>query len=149
MRVIVTAMAVLAVVVLAAPAFAQDRPNFSGNWLFDASKSELHNVKIASATWTIKQDEDSIHIKQVDGSNGKPIELKCSTDGKECEVSGEKAKASFWYNGPMLVEMETRGDHVVRYRIKMSEDGKTMRIETTQIVPQDNGIDVLVFQKQS
>jgi hypothetical protein len=146
MRVIVTVMALSAV---AALALAQDRPNFTGNWVFDASKSELRNVKLTNATWTIQQaeDEDSIHIKQDDGN--KTIELKCTTDGKDCEVTGEKAKASFWYNGPVLVEMELKSEHAVRYQLKISEDGKTMRVETTQIVPKTDGIDVLVFTKQS
>jgi hypothetical protein len=149
MRMTVTVMSVMVAALLAAPAFAQDRPNFSGAWQFDASKSELHNVKIANGTWTIKQDDTSINISQSDGSNGKPIELKCTTDGKECAINGEKAKASLWYNGAMLVEMETRGDHVIRYRLTISEDGKTMKVETTQIVPQTDGIDVLVFEKHS
>ncbi|MBZ5608756.1 MAG: hypothetical protein LAP38_10885 [Acidobacteriia bacterium] len=149
MRIFVTATTLLVLVLLAAPAVAQDRPNFSGNWQFDASKSELHNLKLANATWTIKQDDSSIDIAENEGGSGRAIELKCTTDGKDCKVSGEKAKASMWYNGPMLVEMETRGDHVVRYRLTMSQDGKTMKVETTQIVPQTDGIDVLVFEKHS
>jgi hypothetical protein len=47
----------------------------------------------------------------------------------------------------MLVEMETRGDHVIRYRFKISDDGKTLRVELTHLVPQLDGIDVLVFGK--
>ncbi len=149
MRMMTAMMAALGTALLAATAFAQDRPNFSGNWRFDASKSELHNLKVSNATWTIKQDDTSIDITQSEGGAAKPVELKCTTDGKDCVVSGEKAKASMWYNGPILVEMETRGDHVVRYRLTMSQDGKTLKVETTQIVPQDNGIDVLVFEKQT
>ena len=48
----------------------------------------------------------------------------------------------------MLVEMETRGDRVTRYRIKASDDGKTLNVEMTHIVPQIDKIDVLVFAKQ-
>ena len=49
----------------------------------------------------------------------------------------------------MLVEMETKGDRITRYRLKLSDDGKTLRVETMSIVPQDNTIDVLVFNKHS
>lgn len=148
MRKASTFAAFLVLALIGAPAIAQDRPNFSGTWQFDASKSELHNLKIANATWLIEEGDNSIHISESEGGKSKKLELKCTTDGKECEAS-DKAKASFWYNGPMLVEMETRGDHVIRYRIKISEDGKSMSVEMTHIVPQLDGIDVLVFAKQS
>ncbi|HMD48972.1 MAG TPA: hypothetical protein VKG79_07735 [Bryobacteraceae bacterium] len=111
----------------------QGKPDFSGTWQLDATKCELHNLKLADATWAIEEAGNSIHLVANEGKN--KTELKCTTDGKECSVSGEKAKASFWYNGPMLVEMQTRG--------------KTLRVETTSIVPQDNAIDVLVFTKHS
>ncbi|HLH00455.1 MAG TPA: hypothetical protein VKX49_29390 [Bryobacteraceae bacterium] len=131
----------------AALANGQDRPNFSGNWQFDASKSELHNLKMSDATWAIQEADNSIHLTL--NESGKAVELKCTTDGKDCNASGEKAKASFWYNGPMLVEMETKGDHVIRYRLKLSDDGKTLRVETTSIVPKEDATDVLVFTKKS
>lgn len=128
-------------------AIAQDKPDFSGTWQLDAAKCELHNLKLADATWAIEEAGNSIHLVANEGRN--KTELKCTTDGKECSFSGEKAKASLWFNGPMLVEMETRGDRVTRYRLKLSDDGKTLRVETTSIVPQDNAIDVLVFNKHS
>jgi hypothetical protein len=118
----------------------------TGNWQFDASKSELRNIKMASATWVIEESENSIHITESEGAKSKKTELKCTTDGKECDTS-DKAKASFWYNGAMLVEMETKGDHVTRYRLTVSEDGKSMKVEMTHIVPQLGGADVLVFSK--
>jgi hypothetical protein len=127
----------------------QDRPNLSGTWQFDNAKSQLHSGKAAAATWVINEDGDSIQITQSGDEEGKKIELKCTTDGKECKVSGEKGTTSFWYNGPMLVEMETRGDHVMRYRMKLSDDGKTLTVEATSIVPQSSEGDVLVFQKQA
>jgi hypothetical protein len=126
---------------------AQGKPDFTGTWQLDATKCELHNLKVAEAIWAIEEAENSIHITASDGKS--KTELKCTTDGKECNVSGEKAKASFWYNGAMLVEMETRGDRVMRYRLKLSEDGKTMRVETNLLVPQDSATDVLVFTKRS
>ena len=131
----------------AALANGQDKPNFSGTWQLDPAKCELHTVKLADANWAIEETDNSIHVTENEG--GKAIEMKCSTDGKDCEVHGDKAKASFWYNGPMLVEMETKGDHVTRYRLTLSHDGKTLKVETTYIVPQGDANDVLVFDKKS
>jgi hypothetical protein len=124
-------------------AFGQDRPSLTGTWQFDAARSELRTSKMASATWVIEEGDNTIHI-----TRDKKSELRCTTDGKECHVTGEKATASFWYNGPVLVEMETKGDHVTRYRIKLSDDGKTLTVELTHIVPQIDKIDTLVFGKQ-
>jgi hypothetical protein len=138
-----------ALAVLALPLAGQDRPNLSGTWRFDSSKSELHTVKVAGATWVIHEDDSSIQISESEDGAGKKIEMKCTTDGKECKVPGAKATASFWYNGPMLVEMENRGEHVMRYRMKLSDDGKTLTVDTTSIVPKSEQDDVLVFRKQA
>jgi len=45
------------------------------------------------------------------------------------------------------VDMETKNDHVTRYRMKISSDGKTLSVEITNIVPQGDKMDTLVFQK--
>jgi len=134
---------------LALPLAAQDRPNLSGTWQFDSSKSELHTVKVGGATWVINEDDNTIQITESEDGATKKIDFKCTTDGKECKITGAKAKASFWYNGPMLVEMETKGDNVVRYRMKLSDDGKTLTVDTTSIVPQSTQDDILVFRKQA
>jgi hypothetical protein len=131
------------------PLVGQDRPNLSGTWQLDSAKSEMHTEKVDAATWVINEDESSIQISESEGGAAKKLQLKCTTDGKQCKISGEKATASFWYNGPMLVEMENKGDHVMRYRMKLSEDGKTLTVDTTSIVPQSAQDDVLVFRKQA
>jgi hypothetical protein len=149
MRNIAPVLACSALAVLALPLAGQDRPNLSGTWQFDSSQSQLHSVTIAGATWVINEDDSSIQITESEDRANKKIELKCTTDGKECKISGEKATASFWFNGPLLVEMESKGDHVTRYRMKLSDDGKTLTVDTTSIVPQSSQDDVLVFRKQA
>jgi len=149
MRVAATFLAFFGLAVLSLPLAGQDRPNLSGTWQFDSSKSELHGATAAGATWVINEDESSIQITEGQDGAKKKIELKCTTDGKECKISGEKATASFWYNGPVLVEMETKGDHVTRYRMNLSADGKTLTVDLRSIVPQSTQDDVLVFQKQA
>ncbi len=149
MRNVTALLACSAFAVFALPAVGQDRPNLSGTWQFDSSQSQLHSVTVAGATWVINEDDSTIQIVENEGGASKKIELKCTIDGKECKVSGLKATASFWYNGPMLVEMESKGDHVTRYRMKLSADGKTLTVDTTSIVPQSSQDDVLVFRKQA
>jgi hypothetical protein len=146
--VIYTLSTCFVLVVLAAVAAGQEqeRPSFSGTWQFDASKSELHSNKISSATWVIEEGDNSIHISQTENGKPKKTELQCTTDGKECKFPGDR-RDSFWFNGPMLVDMETKNDHVIQYRMKISDDGKTLTVEVTPIVPQSDKIDTLVFQK--
>ena len=149
MRDAATLLACSALAVLSLPLAGQDRPNLSGTWQFDGSKSELHTVKVSGATWVINEDDSTIQITESEDGASKKIQLKCTTDGKECKVTGDKGTASFWYNGPMLVEMENKGDHVTRYKMKLSDDGKTLTVDSTSIVPQSAQDDVLVFRKQA
>jgi hypothetical protein len=146
--VIYTLSTCFVLVVLAAVAAGQEqeRPSFSGTWQFDASKSQLHSSKISSATWVIEEGDNSIHISQTENGKPKKTELQCTTDGKVCKFPGDR-RDSFWFNGPMLVDMETKNDHVTQFRMKISDDGKTLTVEVTPIVPQSDKIDTLVFQK--
>jgi hypothetical protein len=150
MRKIVNLSPCLILALLALPGNAQEPPkaSLSGTWQFDSAKSELHNSKMTPATWVIDEGDNSIHITETEGAKSKKIDMQCTTDGKECQVTGDKSKASFWYNGPILVQMQTKGDQVTRFRLKASEDGKTLTVELTHIVPQTDKSDLLVFQKQ-
>lgn len=127
---------------------AQDHPGLSGTWQLDPSKSELHNGKISSATWVIAEGDNSIHISQTENGKLKKPELQCTTDGKECKFPGDR-RDSFWFNDGMLVDMETKSEHVTRFRMKISDDGKTLKVEVTPIVPQSDKMETMVFQKQS
>jgi hypothetical protein len=149
MRNAASLLACSAFAILSLPLLGQDRPNLSGTWQFDSTKSQLHTEKVDGATWVINEDDSSIQISESESGAARKIELKCTTDGKQCKISGDKATASFWYNGAMLVEMESKGDHVMRYRMKLSDDGKTLTVDTTSIVPQVPQDDVLVFHKQA
>ena len=118
----------------------------TGTWQLDPAKSELHSARAGVATWVIAEKDNSIQI--VENESGKDRKVDCTTDGKECQVTPDKAKASFWYNGPMLVEMETRGSSATRYRMKLSQDGSVLNVEVTHIVPQSDKSDVLAFTKR-
>jgi hypothetical protein len=126
----------------------QERPSFTGTWQFDPAKSELRSSKLSSATWVMEEGDNSIHITQTENGKPKKTELQCTTDGKECKFPGDR-RDSFWFNGSTLVDMETKNTNVIRYRMKISDDGKTLTVEVTPIVPQSDKIDTLVFQKQS
>jgi hypothetical protein len=97
-----------------------DRANLSGKW------------QESSSTWVIQENGDSIHVAYLE--NGQPqSEFTCKI-GSECDVKGSrKAKVSLWFNGPKLVQMETRGNEVVKRRF--SANGDEMEVEVIPISP--------------
>ena len=49
--------------------------------------------------------------------------------------AGRKSRISMWFNGPKLVEMETKGSQVVKRRFSITGDGDTLDLETIPIAP--------------
>jgi hypothetical protein len=136
-------------------ALAVERPNLSGSWQWNPSRSDLPAAKIAGLTWVIDQNEDALHVseiaKQPDGKEVKS-DFHCTTDGKECsvKVDGQSAKVSFWYNGATLVELESKGSSrqmIVKRRLQLSADGKSMNVELIPVVGASQA-GKMVFEKQ-
>jgi hypothetical protein len=118
----VTALTVAAV-------FASDRPDLSGTWQLSSNQG-----KLKFETLLIEQTPDAIKITE-SATDKKPFDVSCGTDAKECKLKEEQV--SFWYNGPALVMMEKRqdGDVVTKTRLVPAEDGKTLNLEVTRILP--------------
>ncbi len=149
------ASAILASGLFCVPAVAQDdaKPDLTGTWQLDATKSEMPVNKLAGLTMLISEKNGKININEIEKlADGKERKMTytCTTDGKECEVPETKAKASFWYNGPMLVSMETErnGANVTRQRLKLSPDSKSLNVEISNLVPVSDKTDKLVLLKQ-
>jgi hypothetical protein len=114
-----------------------EHPNFTGTWRLDVSKSELHS-KPEPTLWTIRQDNDSIAIDEQ--IKGRTVSMKCGTDGKSCKATPEGASGEvmFYFNGEALVETDFLGndkEHVIKKRIHMGVDHKTMEIEVMHLTP--------------
>lgn len=134
---------------LAASVFAQQaaKPNFSGTWRLDAEKSQVHSGKAAVRSVAIEQKDSSIHItrklKAADGTES-TVEITCTTDGKDCE--GKAGKASFFFDGPALIEMDVSDDQISR-TIMTLDDKHTICASVSYIFPKADS-DALVFDKQ-
>jgi hypothetical protein len=131
---------------------AAERPDFSGNWQLDPSRSELHSPVPPGLIWQIGQTADSIHV--IEHAGDKDLyEFKCFTDGKECKVKngGHAAIASFYYNGPILVELETMGKNrgtVIKKTIHLSGDGSMLTINVMHVLPEGKEPEKLVMTKK-
>jgi hypothetical protein len=131
------------------------KPKFDGTWQLSPEKSELKAWKPNSVVLTVEQPlQGEIHVIEVakEGGGDKKSEFKCNTTGKDCGPAGERTSTlSLYYNGPKLVSIERIGkdsDTVLKRVYSLSEDGNTLTLEVSQIVPPRSEVDKLVFTRQ-
>jgi hypothetical protein len=110
-------------------AFGGEKPDFSGTWRLESGTPQDETVRI-------EQKEQEILVK----AEAEQTAIKCNTMGQECDatVAGKAAKVTYYYNGPMLVEMRLEGrdsKRVVKIRRKLSDDGRKMTVEVMHISP--------------
>jgi hypothetical protein len=126
--------------------FAQDHPNFSGDWQLDTAKSEGARAKAIQLA--IKQEGDTIAVTSEE--EGQSLEFKCATTGQNCKRKGEPGEVSIYYNGAVLVELDmdgNNGDHVIKKRLDFAHGGKSMEIAVMRISPPGPS-EKLVFAKK-
>ena len=129
----IVSIVTLSALLLAGSAFADDnsgRARLMGRWLQSDGNGET------KSTWALESVGGSVHVTSSNGTQT-VAEFKCNTVGKECagKDAGRPSKVSMWFNGPKLVELETRETQVVKRRFSITGDGDTMDLETIPIVP--------------
>ena len=127
----------VALFLLAGLAIAADKPDLSGTWRLEG---ESHLVEGVLPAITIVQKESELHVADASAKTNNKNAIDCNTVGKQCEakLDGEPVKVSYWFNGPVLVEMLSfgkDGDRVIKTKRSLSDDGQKMTVEVIQIVP--------------
>jgi hypothetical protein len=114
----------------AAAAAATDRSQLNGTWHLSSEP----DGKLKFETILIQQTADEVTITE-SGGKEKAVDLTCGLDAKECKL--KEGQISFWYNGDALVmmEMHHNRDQVVKTRLIPGDDGKTLSLEITHVVP--------------
>jgi hypothetical protein len=136
----------LFIALLAALAPAADKPNFSGDWTLNTSKSEFGPMPPpASMTRKIDHSEPGLTVTQAmtGGLQGdQTVTMKYSTDGKETvnQMMGNdvKSKAS-WEGSALVIAMKAEiGGSEIKLTDKwtLSPDGKTLTDATHIVLPQ-------------
>ena len=129
---------------------AADRPDLNGSWQLDPAHSEMHTQIPQALAWQINQSGDTIHITE--NAGGKSLsDVTCIVDGRECKVkdSGHTAKFSFYFNGPVLVELEAVGnDNLVKRRIHPSADGSTLTVDVMHVLPSGKEPEKLIMTRK-
>ena len=99
-----------------------DRASLIGAWVQNGG----------TQAWVIGSQPDGLHITEI--QNSAPVaDFHCNTYGDDCaiKIAGHKASVSMYYNGAALVEMETRGDEIVKRRFSIEPSGNSMKLEVT------------------
>ena len=119
------------------------RPKLSGKWT------------AKDFVLVIDEQGQKIHIKEARGTDPKEddiTELTCGATGQDCPMQDgkDKASASVYYNGPVLVVWKThgrKGDSVAKQRFSLSPEGDSLILEVTHIDPEGKP-EKLVLSKQ-
>jgi hypothetical protein len=106
---------------------AAQRVKLSGSWTLEGG---------AKDTWSFENKGNAMRVTHSEGEH-KVAEFECSTAGKECDVKdfGKDGKVSMWFNGPKLVEVETKGSELVQHRFQVVADSDAMELEIVPLVP--------------
>jgi hypothetical protein len=129
-------------ILTASLAFAADKPNFSGNWEMDASKSDFGGSPPPdSFKRKIEHKEPSLILtdEQTSAQGTEKVVRSYSTDGKEIGyqwMGGDVKSTAHWDGNTMVIvgKVDVGGtDITVSGTLTLSADGKTLT-ESDKIV---------------
>ena len=125
-------IAVLGSLLLAGAAVADDdasRAKLIGSW------QSLDSTQV----WSFQQKggpDEVIHVTNIAGPKT-TMEFDCDSFGHDCtiKINGHTAKVSLYYNGPKLIQMETRGSTILKRVFLVTGEGDTMDMVQDTIAP--------------
>ena len=148
---------ILAVLALAAlPALA--KPNFTGDWKLNASKSTFGEMPAPdSMSYKITHDDPKLTTASKQSSQMGDFEMNATytTDGKECTNQGfqcSTTKSVVKWDGDTLA-IDTKGqfgdnEFTMTQKWTLSADGKTLTVLQTFKSAMGEGEQKLIFDKQ-
>jgi hypothetical protein len=91
-----------------------------------------------SSVWTIERKGEALRVAASKGDQ-KLLEYECKPSGVDCDawVSGKRAKISMYFNGPALVQIETKGSEITKRRF-LAKDHEMIDLEVIPVVPGGN-----------
>lgn len=155
MRAARTAWIVIAALLCSLIAAAQSKPDFSGTWKADLSKSNFGPMPAPqSATLKVEHKEPSFKLVSttVGDSGERTYEVTFTTDGKECTnfIGNTEVKSVLkWEGETLLMEHKTvGGEVVVKDRWTLSDGGQVLTLVRHWSGSQGELTQTLVHQKQ-
>ena len=148
---------VLGLVCSLALALAQSKPNFSGNWKLNNSKSDFGPMPAPqSITSRIDHKEPNLKIATtwVGDQGERTFEFGYTTDGKETTNSfgnAEIKSKATWEGSTLLIASKgstDSGEFTIKDKMSLSEDGKTFTLVRAFAGPMGEATQTLVHEKQ-
>ena len=160
-----TLMVVVITMLFCSVASAQSPVNFSGNWAFNESKSNLGDgpMRMAPITIAVTQEGNNLSTERtMTGRDGNEIKMsgKYTLDGKECENSGfmnmkmkstvtwAADKKSFTIASTTVFNMNGESMEMKSTEIWKLEGDKTLKMESTNTTPNGEMSRTLVYDKK-
>jgi len=145
----------LVIMALSANANAADKPNFSGEWKINPTKSEFGPAPLPEKfVRKIEHVEPSISIveDQVNAGTPSTTTRKVTTDGKAqtFEMNGAQVKASAAWADTALIATTAVDSLGVTFkdRMSLSGDGKVLTSKVLIVSPQGEFEITVVFDRQ-
>lgn len=146
----------LAVALLTAPAVAADKPNFSGNWKMNVTKSNFGVLPAPnSITRQITHAEPALTIveEQDSPAGAQKTTRVYTTDGKETtfQASGTDVKTAAAWEGDVLVVISNVEAAGLRFtdRMTLSTDGNELTSAVHISSPQGDVDLLVVFERHN
>ena len=140
--------------IAALPLIAADHDPFLGKWKLDWANSHSPDPAPKSAIRIYTKSGAGVKVSEdwigADGNHTR-LEYTANYDGRDYPVPTRKgATVAFQRTGPFRVEGVSKADGKVEYTFKrtVSQDGRTLTIETSRIGPGGKpATEVLVYRK--
>jgi len=139
-------------------AAAQDKPNFTGKWVLDLSKSNFEPLPAPdSLTRVIDHKEPKLKISETtkDQRGERTRDREITTDGKENKTTvgtNEYVSKSRWDGNRLVTEGTLKlqdGTNIdVKETAELSDDGNVMTVKRELKSPQGEATQKLTFNKQ-
>jgi len=148
---------VAGLMLLLCAAMAQAKPNFSGDWKMNATKSDFGQMPApTSMTQKVTHNDPNLKVVTTRASeNGEfTNDAAYTTDGKECINKGRmgETKSTLKWDGDTLV-IESKADFqgnavTITNKWSLSEDGKTLTVNSHFASSMGEGDSKIVYEKQ-
>lgn len=152
---------VLGVLMMMAAAMAADKPDFTGTWKLDAAKSDFGQMPAPEKMERVIDHKDpSIKIKTTQSTpNGdRTTDTAYTLDGKEQKQESPRGVIMYtpkWEGSIVVIDskrtMNVQGQTVEITGVErwsLSEDGKTMTVDSKMVAPMGELTMKAVFAKQ-
>jgi hypothetical protein len=148
------------ILLLSLAAVAQDKPNFTGNWLLQIEKSDFSHFPVPDTqTNVIEHKGSNINLRQKITSASIPggeasTERHYTTDGKESvnKLGPRDAKSTIKWDGNKMIiitKLEIPGGSgEIEESWELADGGRQMAVSRDFKEPDGGGVQKLLFKKQ-